>query len=81
MDQMHKKLEECRSADLMTCDPDELRDLCDVHIDTSRPVQERITNFLQQVGNPYLFRVDGLIIKAVYPSNTVRRLTDALPYC
>ena len=81
MDQMHKKLEQCRNADLMTCDPGGLVDLCGVRIDTSRPVQERMTDFARQVSNPYLFRVDGLIINAVFPSDAVRRLEDALLHC
>lgn len=74
-------LEQFRSADILTCDPDELVDLQDLRIDTSLPIRDRMDTFLQQIHNPYLFRVDGLIVKAVYPANTDRRLTDALPYC
>ena len=81
MKQMRTKLEQCRSADLMEIDPDGMVDLCDVRIDTSRPVRERMESFIRQVGNPYLFKVDGLIIKTVYPSNAVRRLADCLVNC
>lgn len=81
MDQMRTKLEQCRSADLMESDPDGLVDLKDVRIDTSRPVRERMEDFVRQVDNPYLFKVDGLIIKTVYPSNAVRRLADCLVNC
>ena len=72
-----RNLEEWRSTDVCVCDPDELADLRDVHIDTSLDRLERMSSFLDQVGNPYLFRVDGLVIKAVYPEDT-RRLTEAL---
>ena len=71
----------CRNADLMRCDRESLVDLQDVRIDTSRPVEERMEDFIRQVGNPYLFRVDDLIVKAVYLPGAKRRLTDALPYC
>ena len=81
MDQMRTNLEQCRSADLMESDPDGLVDLKDVRIDTSRPVRERMEDFVRQVGNPYLFKVDGLIIKTVFPSNAVRRLADCLTCC
>ena len=74
-------LEQCRNMDLLTCNAEELVDLQSVHIDTSRPVQERMDAFLKQVGNPYLFRVDDLIVKTVYLPSAKRRLTDALPYC
>ena len=76
-----RELNLCREADLMGCDPDALADLMDVQIDTTRPVAQRMEDFVRQVGNPYLFRVDGLIVKAVYLPGAKRRLTDALPDC
>lgn len=72
-------LERYRAADLMTCDPGGLADLRDVQIDTSLPVRERMVSYLQQVGNPYLFKVDGLVVKASYLPQANRRLSDALP--
>jgi hypothetical protein len=74
-------LEKCRNRDILSCNPDDLVDLQDVHIDTSRPVRERMEDYLKQVGNPYLFKVDGLIVKAVYLPNAKDRLCDALPRC
>ena len=67
-----------RAADLMTCDPGVLADLRDVQIDTARPVRERMVSFLQQVGNPYLFKVDGLIVRVVFSPGSGRSLMDAL---
>lgn len=72
-------LDRCRAADLLACAPRDLIDLRDVHIDTSLPVQKRLDGFLKQVGNPYLFRVDGLIVKATYLPGANRPLSDALP--
>ena len=76
-----RNLELCRNMDVKTCDPDMLVDLQDLHIDASRPRSERMEAFVQQVGNPYLFKVDGLVIKAVYAPGNGRSLTDALPHC
>ena len=72
-------LERYRAADLMTCDPGVLADLRDVQIDNSLPVRERMVSYLQQVGNPYLFKVDGIVVKASYLPQANRRLSDALP--
>ena len=72
-------LERYRAADLMTCDPGVLADLRDVQIDTSLPVRERMVSYLQQVGNPYLFKVDGIVVKVSYLPQANRRLSDALP--
>ena len=71
-------LDRYRAADLMTCDPGVLADLRDVQIDTARPVRERMVSYLGQVGNPYLFKVDGLIVRAVFSQGTGRSLMDAL---
>ena len=72
-------LERYRATDLMTCDPGVLADLRDVQIDTALPVRERMVSYLQQVGNPYLFKVDGIVVKASYLPQANRRLSDALP--
>ena len=72
-------LEQYRKADIMACDPDLLVDLRQVHIDTALPVPRRMVGFIQQVGNPYLFKVDGLVVKASYLPQANRRLSDALP--
>ena len=71
-------LERYRAADLMTCDPGGLADLRDVQIDTSLPVGERMVSYLGQVGNPYLFKVEGLIVKAVFSPGSGLSLIDAL---
>lgn len=68
-----------KHADLMTCDPAALVDLKDVRIDTSLPVRERMERFVGQVGNPYLFKVEGLVVRATYLPHVSRRLSDAIP--
>ena len=72
-------LEQYRKADIMACDPDRLVDLREGHLDTALPVPRRMVGFIQQVGNPYLFKVDGLVVKASYLPQANRRLSDALP--
>ncbi len=70
------KLEQ--NADLMHCDHEELVDLEDIRIDSTRPVPERMAAFLSQIRNPYLFKVDGLIVKAVYLPDAGYRFSDAV---
>ena len=72
-------LEQQRNSDIMACDANMLVDLREVEIDTSLPVHKRMEQFLRQVGNPYLFRVDGIVVKASYLPQAERRLSDALP--
>ena len=72
-------LEQYRNTDIMACDPDLLVDLREVQIDTALPVQKRMEQFIQQVGNPYLFKVDGIVVKASFLPQVGQSLSDALP--
>ena len=74
-------LEQYRKADVLTCDPETLVDLREIRIDTTRSRAERMDDFLRQIRNPYLFRVEGLVVKAVYEPLASRPLADALNNC
>ena len=65
-------------ADLKYCNPNDLVDLCDIQIDVSLPLRERMARYRQQIRDPYHFKVDGLIIRAVYPPEAKSRLSDAI---
>ena len=56
-------LEQCKAVDVRTVDPSTLKDLADVVIDPELDDQERIESFIEQIGNPYCYKSDGLVIK------------------
>ena len=51
-------------------------DLRDVRIDPAKPIDERVKDFLEQVGDPSFFRVGEIRIKVNY--GTGKTFTDAL---
>ena len=53
-----------------------LVDLSEIEIDTSEPSEKRVAQFLEKVGNPYVFKVGEITIKV--KSNSDRSLLDAL---
>ena len=55
-----------RTADILACNADELVDLRDVKINFKTPLKHRADDFMAQVGNPYLFRVDGVVVKVEF---------------
>lgn len=55
-----------RNADILTCNADELVDLRNVEINTKKPLDRRTDDFIAQVGNPYLFRVDDVVVKVEF---------------
>ena len=66
----------CRQADILTCDAENLVDLKEVSICADLPLPQRAEQYLQQVRNPYLFRVDKLIVKVSFSGN--RDLSSSL---
>ena len=44
----------------------ELIDIRDVKIDSSLPTEERIKAFVEQVKNPYCFRVGSVVVNVSY---------------
>ena len=61
-----KQLECLRSLDIGDVKLEELVDIRTVHIDTSKPVLERILSFMAQIKNPYLFKVGDTPVKVEF---------------
>ena len=64
-----KDLIACRQTDILACNAEELVDLKGVSIRADLPLPQRTEQYLQQVRNPYLFRVDRLIVKVSFGGN------------
>ena len=50
-------------------DTTKLKNLGEVVIDPNQTVSERIKVFLQQIGDPYLFKVSGTVVKVRFKAN------------
>ena len=48
-----EQLKAMQAVDVRTVDPATLRDIRDVTVNTDLPKQERILDFMRQIGNPY----------------------------
>lgn len=64
-----EELRKMKDIDIRTVDKNQLIDLNSVEIDESKPVEERILSFIQQIRNPYCFRVGDVAVKVVYKEN------------
>jgi len=54
----------------------ELVDLKTVHVDTTLDKAARIEDYISQIGNPYLFKVNGMTVKISFSGN--RKLEDCI---
>ncbi len=58
-----------KNVDVRSVDKSSLVDLNSVHIDDSQPVQDRILSFLDQIKNPYCFRIGEVVVKVNYKAD------------
>ena len=66
---INERLEQLRAVDVRSIDKNDLIDLNQVTIDETKPVPERVAEFMRQIQNPYCFRIGDVVIKVVYKEN------------
>ncbi len=54
---------------------DSLVDIRDVKIDRSQPVEERMKSYVEQIKNPYMFKVGNTVVRVSY-ANTQQTIND-----
>jgi len=52
-----------------------LVDIRDVKIDRSLPIEERVKSYVEQVKNPYMFKVGNTVVRVSY-ADTNRTMND-----
>lgn len=62
-------VEEMKQVDIRTVQAEELADITKISLDGCRTKEEKIKSFLEQVGNPYCYRVGDVIVKTRYSEN------------
>ncbi len=69
-----------RNADISVCNADELVDLKSIKINRKTALKRRTDDFIAQVGNPYLFKVDDIVVKVEFGGGKdfSEILTDAI---
>lgn len=62
-------IESMKEVDIRSIDKSHLVDLNSIHIDDTAPVPERVASFLEQIRNPYCFRIGDVAVKVKYKSD------------
>lgn len=57
------QLDEYKRKNISDANINELKDISTVVIDKDKSVEERIYSFIEQIGNPYLFKVGKMPVK------------------
>ncbi len=73
-------LDTMRSVDIRTVDPETLRDIRDVKVNTDLSKQDRLMDFIRQIGNPYCYRHGEYVVKVSYTDTEVSLEERMLAY-
>ncbi len=69
-------LKQYQNATFADYSKENLVDICNINICTNKPIQERLIEFLEQIKNPYLFKVGETKVKIRF--NSENTFTNAL---
>ena len=75
-----EQIEAMQNVDIRTVDPETLRDIRTVTVNADLPKQERILDFIRQIGNPYCYRHGKYIVKVSFIDTDVTLEDRMLSY-
>ena len=75
-----EQIEAMQNVDIRTVNPDTLRDIRDVTVNTDLPKRERILDFIRQIGNPYCYRHGKYVVKVSFTDTDVTLEDRMLAY-
>ncbi len=58
-----------KNQDFMTCDENQLVDIRDISVDSTKNKQDKLLDFIEKIKNPYLFKVGDIIVKVKFADN------------
>ena len=75
--ELKEKLDRCKKIKLEDIDPNDVDEITDLKIDKRKSSNERILDFLNKTKNPYVFKVNGTLVRIGF-SETNRTADDCL---
>ena len=78
IEEIKEKLERCKNMNLEDVTLEDVDEISSIKIDTRKPSNERILDFLTKVKNPYIFKVNGKLVRIRFSENTDLTADDCL---
>lgn len=75
-----EEIEAMKNVDVRTVDINTLRDIRDVKVNTDLPKEERVLDFIRQIGNPYCYRHGKYVVKISFADTDVTLEQRMLAY-
>ncbi len=70
IEKLEQKLERCKNICIDEVDKNEIEDISKININKRKSSKDRILDFLNSVSNPYIFKVNGKLVKIEFSNNT-----------
>lgn len=67
--ELEEKLNSCKNIKLEDINPDDVDEISSIKIDRRKPSNERILAFLSKVKNPYVFKINGRLVRMSFSEN------------
>lgn len=77
IEELAEKLERCKNVNFDDVKLEDVDELTSIKIDRRKPSKERILNFIMKTKNPYVFKVNGRIVRIRF-SDTDKTAEDCL---
>lgn len=69
--ELEEKLKKCKNIDLSQVNIDEVDDLDEIRISRKKSKEEKILDFVGETKNPYIFKVNGKLVKLEFTDNGI----------
>ena len=76
--ELAEKLERCRNVNLDDVKLEDVDEITDIKIDRRKPSNERILAFVMKKKNPYIFKVNGKLVRIRFSENSNLTADDCL---
>lgn len=76
---LNMDFKQMRNVDVRTVERESLADISKIHIDTRMPREQRLADFVRQIGNPYCYRCGKVVVKVSF-AETDATLEDRLEH-
>ena len=80
IEELAKKLERCRNINLNDVKLDDVDEITNIKIDRRKPSNERILDFVIKVKNPYIFKVNGKLVRIIFSKEEKEQLFEMIKY-
>lgn len=78
INELKEKLECCRNVNLDDVKLEDVDELSSIKIDRRKPSEERILDFIMKTKNPYIFKVNGKLVRIKFSENSNLTADDCL---